>query len=109
VAPGSQIYIWRQSLSQIGKADPLKRETCGYPLPFDKAPVYRSVVEDPTWYWLYLPIARCVGYGTARPRGLRTLTVRWRSAVVMTCSPSVSEFRAPSVAQVANEARTSER
>ena len=45
----------------------------------------------------------------ARPRGLRTLTVRWRSAVVMTCSPSVSEFRAPSVAQVANEARTSER
>lgn len=34
-----------------------------HPSPFDRAPVYRSIVEDPIWYWLYLPIARLVEYG----------------------------------------------
>ena len=44
--------------------DVFLRRTRMHPSPFDKAPVYRSVVEDPTWYWLYLPIARFVEYGT---------------------------------------------
>ena len=44
--------------------DVFLRRTREHPSPFDKAPVYRSVVEDPIWYWLYLPIARFAEYGT---------------------------------------------
>ena len=43
--------------------DVFLRRTRTHPSPFDKAPVYRSVVEDPIWHWLYLPIARLVEYG----------------------------------------------
>lgn len=35
----------------------MKREL---PTPFDDKPSYRVTVEDPLWYWLYLPIARLV-------------------------------------------------
>jgi formate hydrogenlyase subunit 3/multisubunit Na+/H+ antiporter MnhD subunit len=30
------------------------------PTPFDRAPRYRVVVEDPLWQWLYLPVAASV-------------------------------------------------
>lgn len=35
----------------------MKREL---PTAFDEQPSYRVTVEDPLWYWLYLPIARLV-------------------------------------------------
>ena len=35
-----------------------------HPSPFDSQPRYRSIVEDPFWYWLYLPLARLVERGT---------------------------------------------
>jgi hydrogenase-4 component B len=31
------------------------------PTPFDRAPRYLVIVEDPLWHWLYLPIAAGVG------------------------------------------------
>ena len=40
------------------------RRTREHPSPFDTQPRYLSIVEDPFWYWLYLPIARIVEYGT---------------------------------------------
>jgi formate hydrogenlyase subunit 3/multisubunit Na+/H+ antiporter MnhD subunit len=43
---------------------PFFKRTREHPSPFDTQPRYRSLVEDPFWYWLYLPIARIVGYGT---------------------------------------------
>jgi len=43
---------------------PFFKRTREHPSPFDTQPRYRSVVEDPLWYWLYLPIARIVDYGT---------------------------------------------
>ncbi len=30
------------------------------PSPFDAAPRYRVVVEDPLWHWIYLPLAKAV-------------------------------------------------
>ncbi|WP_153111917.1 hydrogenase 4 subunit B [Propionivibrio limicola] len=39
---------------------PFFRRTCELPSPFDRQPHYRNIVEDPFWYWLYLPIARLV-------------------------------------------------
>ena len=36
------------------------RRTREHPSPFDKRPRYRSVVEDPIWHGLYLPIAALV-------------------------------------------------
>ena len=39
------------------------------PTPFDRAPRYHVVAEDPLWHWLYLPIARGVGHA-ARLVGL---------------------------------------
>jgi len=30
------------------------------PSAFDAQPSYQVVVEDPLWYWLYLPLARLV-------------------------------------------------
>jgi hydrogenase-4 component B len=35
----------------------MKREL---PTAFDEQPSYRVTVEDPLWYWLYLPIERLV-------------------------------------------------
>jgi hypothetical protein len=43
---------------------PFFKRTREHPSPFDTQPRYRSLVEDPFWYWLYLPIAKVVGYGT---------------------------------------------
>ena len=43
---------------------PFMRRTREHPSPFDTQPRYLSIVEDPFWYWLYLPIARIVEYGT---------------------------------------------
>lgn len=43
---------------------PFFRRTREHPSPFDAKPRYRSVVEDPLWYWLYLPLARLVEHGT---------------------------------------------
>jgi len=43
---------------------PFFKRTREHPSPFDAQPRYRSIVEDPFWYWLYLPIARLVEHGT---------------------------------------------
>ena len=43
---------------------PFMRRTREHPSPFDDKPRYRSIVEDPFWYWLYLPLARLVERGT---------------------------------------------
>ena len=40
------------------------RRSSEHPSPFDTQPRYSSRVEDPFWYWLYLPIARLVEHGT---------------------------------------------
>jgi formate hydrogenlyase subunit 3/multisubunit Na+/H+ antiporter MnhD subunit len=36
---------------------PIFKRTREHPSPFDARPRYLSIVEDPLWYWLYLPIA----------------------------------------------------
>ena len=43
---------------------PFLRRTREHPSPFDTQPRYRSIVEDPFWYWLYLPITKIVEFGT---------------------------------------------
>ena len=43
---------------------PFFKRTREHPSPFDTQPRYRSIVEDPFWYWLYLPIAKIVEHGT---------------------------------------------
>ena len=43
---------------------PFFRRTREHPSPFDAKPRYRSIVEDPIWYWLYLPLVRIVERGT---------------------------------------------
>ena len=43
---------------------PFFKRTREHPSPFDAQPRYFSRVEDPFWYWLYLPIARLVEHGT---------------------------------------------
>ncbi|WP_085276309.1 hydrogenase 4 subunit B [Pseudogulbenkiania subflava] len=40
--------------------EPFFRMERELPSPFDAQPRYRVLVEDPLWYWLYLPIARWV-------------------------------------------------
>ncbi|MDR0378416.1 MAG: hydrogenase 4 subunit B [Candidatus Accumulibacter sp.] len=39
---------------------PFFRRTREHPSPFDTRPRYLSIIEDPLWYWLYLPVARLV-------------------------------------------------
>ncbi|MDR1935929.1 MAG: hydrogenase 4 subunit B [Candidatus Accumulibacter sp.] len=39
---------------------PFFRRTREHPSAFDTRPRYLSIVEDPLWYWLYLPVARIV-------------------------------------------------
>lgn len=51
-----------QPLRQI--FEPFYRLTRELPTSFDKAPIYRVVVEDHFWYWLYLPVARTAEFGT---------------------------------------------
>ena len=43
---------------------PFFKRTREHPSPFDAQPRYFSRVEDPFWYWLYLPIAKLVEHGT---------------------------------------------
>ena len=43
---------------------PFFKRTREHPSPFDAKPRYHSRVEDPFWYWLYLPIAKIVEHGT---------------------------------------------
>ena len=40
--------------------EPMFRMKRELPTPFDQQPFYRVTVEDPLWYWIYLPIARLV-------------------------------------------------
>ena len=40
--------------------EPFFRITRHLPSAFDAQPSYRVTVEDPLWYWLYLPVARLV-------------------------------------------------
>jgi hypothetical protein len=40
--------------------EPMFRLQRELPTPFDAQPRYRVEVEDPLWYWLYLPVARVV-------------------------------------------------
>jgi hypothetical protein len=40
--------------------EPMFRMKRELPTPFDAQPRYRVTVEDPMWYWLYLPIASLV-------------------------------------------------
>lgn len=40
--------------------EPMFRMQRELPTPFDAAPRYRVVVEDPLWHWLYLPVAAAV-------------------------------------------------
>jgi hydrogenase-4 component B len=43
---------------------PFFKRTREHPSPFDAQPRYRSLVEDPFWYWVYLPIAALAERGT---------------------------------------------
>jgi formate hydrogenlyase subunit 3/multisubunit Na+/H+ antiporter MnhD subunit len=52
------------------------------PSPGDPRPRYRETVEDPLWYWLYLPVARAVEWATA----LVTVLQRGRISVYLTYS-----------------------
>ena len=47
-----------QPIQQI--FDPFFRVTKQQPSAFDDKPIYDVKVEDPLWYWLYLPVARVV-------------------------------------------------
>src|SRR5450830_1630874 len=40
--------------------EPMFRMKRELPSPFDEQPRYQVTVEDPLWYWLYLPLARLV-------------------------------------------------
>jgi len=40
--------------------EPMFRMKRELPTPFDRQPFYRVTVEDPLWYWIYLPIAKLV-------------------------------------------------
>jgi hypothetical protein len=40
--------------------EPFYRLTRELPTPFDSAPRYRVVVEDPLWAWVYLRIAAAI-------------------------------------------------
>ena len=51
-----------QPLRQI--FEPFYRLERKLPDSFDKAPVYRVVVQDHFWYWLYLPVARAANSAT---------------------------------------------
>ncbi len=50
-----------QPLRQV--FEPFYRMTRELPSSFDKKPVYRVVVEDHFWYWLYLPVAKLAEFG----------------------------------------------
>ena len=46
VGPGSQIYVWRQSLEKLGKADPVKKAmSCGMKYLFDRPALYNTALK----------------------------------------------------------------
>lgn len=46
VGPGSQIYVWRQSLDRLGKADPLKKAMSGgMKILFDRPGLYTTALR----------------------------------------------------------------
>ncbi len=51
-----------QPLRQV--FEPFYRLTRELPGSFDKKPMYRVIVQDHFWYWLYLPVARVAELGT---------------------------------------------
>ncbi|MDH4190975.1 MAG: hydrogenase 4 subunit B [Betaproteobacteria bacterium] len=59
--------------------EPFFRMRRELPGAFDSAPRYRVVVEDPLWYWVYLPVARAAD----RLTGLVTLLQRGRISVYL--------------------------
>ena len=75
VAPGSQIYVWRQSLDRLGKADPVKKAMSnGMKYLFDRPALYATALR-------FAPLANIVpesmsgmgglnawAYGHAMPR-----------------------------------------
>ncbi len=44
--------------------EPMFRMHRELPTPFDVQPRYRVTVQDPLWYWLYLPVAKAVERGS---------------------------------------------
>jgi formate hydrogenlyase subunit 3/multisubunit Na+/H+ antiporter MnhD subunit len=64
---GFPLQTGRMQDTSEGYSQPIRRifspffkRTREHPSPFDTRPRYRSIVEDPLWYWLYLPVARLV-------------------------------------------------
>ena len=46
VGPGSQIYLWRQNLEKLGKADPIKKAmSCGMKYLFDHPSLYTTALK----------------------------------------------------------------
>ena len=46
VGPGSQIYVWRQNLDKLGKADPVKKVmSCGMKYLFDHPLLYTTALR----------------------------------------------------------------
>ena len=46
VGPGSQIYLWRQNLEKLGKADPIKKAmSCGMKYLFDHPSFYTTALK----------------------------------------------------------------
>lgn len=61
---GFPLQTGRMQDTSEGYSQPIRRifspffkRTRQHPSPFDAQPRYLSIVEDPLWYWLYLPIA----------------------------------------------------
>lgn len=64
---GFPLQTGRMQDTSEGYSQPIRRifspffkRTREHPSPFDARPRYRSIVEDPLWHWLYLPVARLV-------------------------------------------------
>lgn len=66
VAPGSQIYVWRQSLNKLGKADPLKKAmSSGMKFIFDRPALYTTALR-------FAPLANYVPEALCGLGGLNT-------------------------------------
>ncbi len=68
---GFPLQTGRMQDTSEGYSQPIRRifspffkRTRQHPSPFDAEPRYLSIVEDPFWYWLYLPVAWIVEQGT---------------------------------------------
>ena len=66
VGPGSQIYVWRQSLDRLGKADRMKKAmSAGMKVLFDHPALYTTALR-------FAPLANLVPEGLASLGGLNT-------------------------------------